>query len=76
MSYIYSNNCSPICQFYFNIKILFKRIMSEKSFKPIVPVVYPVGVTKIVKIFSDFLKSLQITAIQMIAVHSINFIPI
>ena len=57
MNYSYCKECSLFCQFYSYLKILqlSKRVVSTKNFKTTSLVVYPVGVTKILKIFSDFI---------------------
>ena len=60
MNYSYCKECSLFCQFYSYLKILqlstfIKRVVCRKNFKTTSLVVYPVGVTKILKIFSDFI---------------------
>ena len=77
-NYSYSNDCLPFHQFipiWKSFKLLGsqQRKVSGKHFKAAVLVVYLVGWLKIVKIL---VKSLQITATQMIAHNSINFVPI
>ena len=58
--YSYCKECLLFCRFYSYLKILqlstfIKRVVSRKNFKTTSLVVYPVRVTKILKIFSDFI---------------------